>query len=83
MKIVIASSFMPRMRLSAIPILNGMGVLGSAAGVRQINRFVANFALTDAGDLRTKLLDRGTLEEFAPDYYPLLQDARAQSYADF
>jgi hypothetical protein len=67
---------------SAIAILNGMGVQGSPAGVRRINRFVANFALTDAGDLRTTLLDPGTLEEFGPDY-PLLQAARVQSYADF
>jgi hypothetical protein len=67
---------------SAIGILNGMGVQGSPAAVRRINRFVANFALTDAGDLRTTLLDPGTLEELAPDY-PLLKAARAQSYADF
>lgn len=67
---------------SAIGILNEMGVQGSPSSVRRINRFVANFALTDAGDLRTTLLDPGTLEEFAPDY-PLLQAARAQSYADF
>jgi len=67
---------------SAVVILNEMGVQSSPASVRQIKRFVAKFALTDAGDLRTTLMDPGTLEEFAPDY-PLLQAARTQSYADF
>lgn len=67
---------------SAVATLSEMGVQSTPASVRQITRFVANFALTDAGDLRTTLLDRGTLEEFAPDY-PLLQAARTQSYADF
>jgi len=67
---------------SAVAILNEMGVQSSPASVRPIKRFVANFALTDAGDLRTTLLDPGTLEELAPDY-PLLKAARTQSYADF
>ncbi|PYX97197.1 MAG: hypothetical protein DMG62_12125 [Acidobacteria bacterium] len=67
---------------SAVEILNQMGVQSSVAGVREITRFVANFALTDAGDLRTTLLDSRTLNELMPDY-PLLQAARAQSYADF
>lgn len=62
---------------SAVKILNEMGVQSTVAGVRQISRFVANFALTDAGDLRTTLLDPRTLDEFMPDY-PLLQVARAQ-----
>ena len=67
---------------SAAAILTEMGVQSSSAGVRPIKRFVANFALTDTGDLRTTLLDPGTLKELAPDY-PLLQAARTQSYADF
>ena len=67
---------------SALEILSEMGVQSTVAGVRQISRFVANFALTDAGDLRTTLLDPRTLNEFMPDY-PLLQAARTQCYADF
>lgn len=67
---------------SAVEILNEMGMQSTVAGVRQITRFVANFALTDTGDLRTTLLDPRTLGEFMPDY-PLLQAARTQSYADF
>ena len=67
---------------SAVEILNEMGVQSTVAGVRQITRFVANFALTDSGDLRTTLLDPRTLDEFMPDY-PLLQAARTHSYVDF
>lgn len=66
---------------SAVEILNEMGVQSTVAGVRQITRFVANFALTDSGDLRTTLLDPRTLDEFMPDY-PLLQAARTHSYVD-
>ena len=67
---------------SALEILSEMGVQSTVASVRQISRFVANFALTDAGELRTTLLDPRTLNEFMSDY-PLLKAARAQSYADF
>ena len=67
---------------AATEILKKMGLQTSAANVRKITRFVANFALTDAGDLQTTLLDPGTLKEFAQDY-PLLQAAREHSYADF
>ena len=63
-------------------VLGKMGMQSSAASVRQITRFVAAFALTNAGDLHTTLLDPGTLSELAPDY-PLLRSARAHSYADF
>ena len=67
---------------SAEEILSRMAVQGTAASVRPITAFVANFALTDTGDLETTLLDGGTLNQFAPDY-PLLHAARAHSYADF
>jgi len=67
---------------AAVAILKEMGVQNSAAGVRQITKFVASFALTDTGDLRTTLLDRGTLEQITLDY-PLLQAARQHSFADF
>lgn len=59
-----------------------MGMQSTAASVRELMRFVANFALTDAGDLHATLLDPGTLNEVSPDY-PLLHSARAHSYADF
>jgi hypothetical protein len=59
-----------------------MGLQNTAASVRLLNRFVASFALSDAGDLHTTLLDPGTLHEVSRDY-PLLQAARDHSYADF
>lgn len=67
---------------AAAETLSEMGMQSDAASVRLITRFVAAFALTDAGDLHTTLLDPGTLTELAPDY-PLLRSARAHSYADF
>ncbi len=67
---------------AAEEILTTMGIQSTAASVRELTRFVANFALTDAGDLHTALLDPGTLNEVSQDY-PLLQSARAHSYADF
>jgi hypothetical protein len=67
---------------SAMEVLTGMGLHSTAAGVRIVTTFVANFALTDTGDLHTTLLDRGTLQDFASDY-PLLHAAQAHSYADF
>ena len=67
---------------SAMEVLTGMGLHSSPAAVRIVNTFVANFSLTDTGDLHTTLLDRGTLQDFASDY-PLLHAARAHSYADF
>ncbi len=62
--------------------LTEMGMQSTAASVRELTRFVANFALTDSGDLHATLLDPGTLNEVSPDY-PLLHSARAHSYADF
>lgn len=68
--------------LTAVQVLNEMGVQSTVASVRPLSRFVASFALTDSGDLQTTLLDAATLTELAPDY-PLLQAARAHSYIDF
>jgi hypothetical protein len=67
---------------SAIEVLRKMGVQSTAASLRELSTFVANFALSDAGDLQATLLDPGTLNDLAPDY-PLLHAARAHSYADF
>jgi hypothetical protein len=69
-------------QVEAAETLSKMGIQSTAASVRPITRFVAAFALTDAGDLHTTLLDPGTLIELAPDY-PLLRSARAHSFADF
>jgi len=67
---------------AAEEILTDIGMQSTVANVRQLTRFVANFALTDGGDLHTTLLDSRTLNEVSPDY-PLLKSARAHSYADF
>ncbi len=69
-------------RRDAEQILSRMGMQSTAANIRELTRFVANFALTDDGDLHATLLDRETLNEVSPDY-PLLQSAHAHSYADF
>ena len=71
-----------RDQLAAEQTLTEMGMQSTAASVRELTRFVANFALTDGGDLHATLLDPGTLNEVSPDY-PFLQSARAHSYADF
>ena len=67
---------------SATEVLREMGLQSTVANVRQIARFAASFSLTDSGDLHTTLLHPGTLKELELDY-PLLQAARAHSYADF
>ena len=67
---------------SATEVLKEMGLQSSVAGVRQLTRFAATFSLTDGGDLQATLLHPDTLRQLAPDY-PLLQAARAHSYADF
>jgi hypothetical protein len=67
---------------SAMETLKSMGVQSNVASVRQIASFAAMFVLSDGGDLQTTLLHPATLDELAPDY-PLLQAARAHSYADF
>jgi len=67
---------------SATEVVREMGLQDTVATVRQITSFAAKFVLTDNGDLQTTLLHLGTLNELAPDY-PLLQAARAHSYADF
>lgn len=67
---------------AAREILREMGLQSNVANVRRIVKFAAHFVLTDSGDLQATLLHPGTLNELAPDY-PLLQAARAHSYADF
>jgi hypothetical protein len=67
---------------SATKVLQEIGLQSSVASVREITSFAATFSLTDSGDLHTTLLHPGTLKELAPDY-PVLQAAKAHSYADF
>lgn len=67
---------------SATETLKSMGVQSNVASVREIASFAAMFVLTDSGDLETTLLHPATLDELASDY-PLLEAARAHSYADF
>jgi hypothetical protein len=67
---------------AATEVLREIGMQNTVASVRTLASFAATFCLTETGDLQTTLLHPGTLEELAPDY-PLLQAARAHSYADF
>jgi hypothetical protein len=67
---------------SATEVLREMGLQSTVAHVRQITNFAATFSLTDSGDLHTTLLHPRTVTELELDY-PLLQAARAHSYADF
>ena len=53
------------------------------ATARKLESFVAQFALTDAGELAATLLDKKTIAELHKHEYPLLEAANAQSYMDF
>ena len=53
------------------------------ATARKLDSFVAQFVLTDEGELTATLLDKNTLSDLHQHEYPLLQSARAQSYMDF
>ena len=67
---------------SAREAVGEMGLQSMVATAREIRTFAAMFSLSDSGDLLATLLHPGTLKELAPDY-PLVQAARAHSYADF
>jgi hypothetical protein len=69
-------------KTSATKVLQEIGLQSTVASVREITSFAATFALTDNGELHTTLLHPGTLKQLAPDY-PVLQAAKAHSYADF
>ena len=56
---------------------------GEVVTARKLGSFVAQFSLTDEGELAAKLLDRNTLSELHEHEYPLLKAAHAQSYLDF
>ncbi len=53
------------------------------ASVRQLKSFVAQFSLTDDGELTASLLDGKTIAELHQHEYPLLGAAHAHSYEDF
>ena len=53
------------------------------ASVRRLESFVAQFRLTDEGELAANILDRKTIAELHQHEYPLLQAAHAHSYEDF
>jgi hypothetical protein len=50
---------------------------------RKLDSFVAQFALTDEGELTATLLDKNTVSELHQHEYPMLKAANAQSYMDF
>lgn len=53
------------------------------ATARKLDSFVAQFALTDEGELAATLLDKSTLSELLQHEYPMLRAAHANSYDDF
>lgn len=53
------------------------------ASVRELKSFVAQFSLTDEGELTASILDRKTVAELHQNEYPLLGAAHAHSYEDF
>jgi hypothetical protein len=53
------------------------------ASVRRLESFVAQFCLTDEGELAANILDRKTIAELHQHEYPLLHAAHAHSYEDF
>jgi hypothetical protein len=51
--------------------------------VRELDAFVAQFVLSDNGELTATLLDKETIAGLHQHEYPMLGAAHAQSYADF
>jgi hypothetical protein len=51
--------------------------------VRELDAFVAQFVLSDNGELTATLLDEATVADLHQHEYPMLGAANAQSYADF
>ena len=59
--------------------LGGSGV----ATVRQVDSFVAQFSLSDDGELKSALLDQPTLADLHRHEYPMLAAAVAHAYEEF
>jgi hypothetical protein len=53
------------------------------ATVRELGSFVAQFSLTNEGELTSVILDKKTIADLHQHEYPLLQAAQAHSYQDF
>ncbi len=53
------------------------------ASVRELSSFVAQFTLTDEGELVSTLLDQQTLFDLHSHEYPMLYAARSHSFNDF
>jgi len=53
------------------------------ATARKLESFVAQFTLTDEGELAATILDKNTISELHQHEYPLLHAAHVHSYQDF
>jgi hypothetical protein len=53
------------------------------ATARKLDSFVAQFSLSDEGELASTLLDKNTVADLHEHEYPLLKAAHAQSYLEF
>ncbi len=53
------------------------------ASIRVLACFAAQFTLSDEGELKSILLDPGTVSDLHQHEYPMLHAARRQSYEDF
>lgn len=65
-------------RKSAKPLISC-----EVVSTRQLKSFVAQFALTDEGELASTLVEKGTISDLHKHEYPMLRAAHAHSYADF
>lgn len=65
-------------RKSAKPLISC-----EVVSTRQLKSFVAQFALTDDGDLASTLVEKGTVADLHQHEYPMLRAAHAHSYAEF
>jgi hypothetical protein len=53
------------------------------ATVRKLGSFIAQFSLTNEGELASVILDKETISDLHQHEYPLLHAAHAHSYGDF
>jgi hypothetical protein len=60
-----------------------VGATNEAATIRKLGAFVAQFSLSDEGELRSVLLDEATVADLLQHEYPMLAAARAHAYHEF
>jgi hypothetical protein len=60
-----------------------IGAGSEIVNTRELGTFAAQFFLADDGELKSILLDDETLSDLQKHEYPMLDAARAHSYADF